>query len=101
MKYSFPLFDIFNRHDLFVEFLEIEFHDKFDGLIGNNILEPLNVTINYANRTMTTADACIQFYLNEEEEIYFENCYKESQIEIFNNDVTGFDMMRVVKRSWF
>ncbi|XP_055385906.1 metacaspase-2-like [Condylostylus longicornis] len=34
------------------EFLELKFHDKFDGLIGNNILLPFEAEISYKNRIL-------------------------------------------------
>ena len=68
--YRIPLFQEFNEKDYFVNFLEYQFHNRFDGLIGNNILVDLNAVINFQTRSLTTNKATIKMYLNEEEENY-------------------------------
>lgn len=63
VKCKFPLFDVFNLQNYFVEFLEYPFHTYFDGIIGNNILVPLCSIINYKEQLLITSKAQIPFFL--------------------------------------
>lgn len=86
-SYSFPLFKEFNESEnYYVKFIEYNFHNKFSGIIGNNILVDLDAIINYKERLIRTRNANIQFYLNEEEEFYADHCYNDNAIQIFCNE---------------
>lgn len=69
-KVAIPLFKEFNEDNKFIEFLEHKFHSEYDGLIGNNILKPLNVEISYKNQTLITEKASIKLYFDKTEEEY-------------------------------
>lgn len=99
IKCKFPLFPIFKEDNLYVEFLELDFHNKFDGLIGNNILVQLNATIDYKNRVIETRNSVIPFFLNKEEEEYCSNSYKDNYIELFANEVNNFNVLDHVEMS--
>lgn len=66
--------------------MEYQFHSKFDGIIGNNILVNLNSVIDYKNRRLVTEKASIPIYLNKDEEEYSSNCYKDNSIEVFSSE---------------
>lgn len=55
-----------------LEFLELEFHDEYDGLIGNNILRPLQVEISYKEKSLkvNTGNEIPLFFNVEEENEY-------------------------------
>lgn len=84
---KFPIFKEFECENYFCEFLEYNFNDKFDGLIGNNILSDFNCVIDYENRQMTVKNAVIFIYLNKEEEDYRNKCNTENVVEILNNEI--------------
>lgn len=86
VKYKIPLFEEFNAKNLYVEFLEYQFHSCFDGLIGNNILLKLNPIINYKSRSLITENSNIPFYFDREEEIYAKNCRDLGCLYVFHND---------------
>lgn len=65
---TFPSFDELNFDKKLIQFAEIKFHDFYDGLIGNNILFPMNPTINYETRKITFNDSTLDLYFDQEEE---------------------------------
>lgn len=81
----FPIFREFNLNDYYCEFLEYAFNEKFDGLIGNNILRDLNCIIDLPNRQLITNNAVLTIFLSKEEENYDNLSYKESYF--FNCEV--------------
>lgn len=91
----FPIFREFKCEDYFCEFLEYNFNNAFDGLIGNNILSDLNCIVDYKNRQMTTDDAVIPIYLNGEEEDYMRKCSTENVVEVLNNEISFGDSSSV------
>ena len=88
---KFPIFREFKCENYFCEFLEYNFNDTFDGLIGNNILSDLNCIIDYKNRQMTANNAVIPIYLNREEEDYRRKCFTENIVEVLNNEISFGD----------
>lgn len=71
--YRLPIFSEFGVLNHFMEFLQYPFHTYYSGLIGNNILNKLNVIINFNTRILTTGVTEIPFYLNKFEEHFHNN----------------------------
>lgn len=82
-KCTFPIFKEFKLQNYNVEFLECNFNEKYDGLIGSNILKDLGVIINYNNRTISTKTTVLKLYLDSEEERYLSECPNEEPADIF------------------
>lgn len=82
-----------------VEFAEVDFHTEYDGIIGNNILEPLKAIIDYENRTLKTRRSEIQFFINKEEEKYFSCCKNQTTIDIFSNEVNSSNLLEFIETS--
>lgn len=60
----------------FCEFLEVKFNEKYDGLIGSQLLEDMGAVIDYRNRTITINSKTIPLEIDEEpsnEENLFSN----------------------------
>jgi len=53
-KAKFPLFEELGNPNNTVEMYIFAFHDKYDGLIGNNILIPLKTKIDFENKVLIT-----------------------------------------------
>lgn len=71
-----------------LEFLEIKFHDKFDGLVGNNILMPLQAEISYKQRILKLRTGNeIPLYFNTEEEKEYQIPVPHEKLEIFQNEI--------------
>lgn len=87
-KFRVPLPGIFNCN-YYVEFLEFNFHNKFDGILGNNILVNLKAIVNYGDRLLMTDTAVIPFYLNEEEENYAYGRYIDDSIHVLSFESDG------------
>lgn len=85
-----PLFKEFNRIGETAEFIEYDFHSEFDGLIGNNILKPLNCILNYKDRKLEMEKAQIKIFFQKSEEDYeeFINYYKEEIYLNYNNNIS-------------
>lgn len=64
-----PCFREFGLGNQYCEFLEYNFHKKFDGLIGGNILDDLNAVINYPKRQLIINDTSIDFYMGEPQSV--------------------------------
>ena len=73
-KVSVPIFNEFGEFpEEKIEFLVCKFHDKYDGLIGNNILKKLKATINMGDDILLIGNNKIPLhYLNETAEYCFE-----------------------------
>lgn len=93
----FPIFREFNLVDYYVDFLEYKFHDRFDGLIANNILCGLNAKIDYKNRVLSTDNSHIKLFLNPDEENYYRNAYKDNEVEMFNNEVKKWNILEFIR----
>ncbi|XP_055836530.1 probable serine/threonine-protein kinase DDB_G0278845 [Episyrphus balteatus] len=63
-KAQIPLFSELGDSNIRTEFLICQFHTEFDGLIGNNILTPLEVNIDYKNKLIKTKDKIIELHFN-------------------------------------
>lgn len=71
-----------------MNFLELKFHDKFDGIIGNNILFPLQAEINYNNKMLklnTGNEIPLLFNAKEESEYQIPVPLKE--LSAFRNEI--------------
>ena len=75
-----------------MEFLEMNFHDKFDGILGNNIMLPLEAEINFKNKILKLKsgnEIPLFFSVNEEKEYAIPVPIEELnsfQSEIFRNE---------------
>lgn len=54
---TLPSFTEFNDNDTDITFFIYNFHDYFDGLIGTDLLDKWEATINYKDKTFTTKNA--------------------------------------------
>lgn len=99
IRYKIPLFSIFEEENYYVDFMEYPFHSTFDGLIGNNILNPLDCIIDYSNRTIKTKHANIPFFMNIEEENYYNNSFKDNPIEVFFKETDSINLLDYIKTS--
>lgn len=79
-----PIFKEFKEpNNIQIQFLEFPFNSFFCGIIGSDILDPLETKIDYKNRILQTRNAKIKFFLNEsEEENYDEEYYAKSLFHI-------------------
>lgn len=79
--YKFPLFKEFGSFNPSkdCEFLELDFHDRFHGIIGNNILDEINCKIDYSNRELVTPNAKVPFFFGKKKKNIMNKC-KEKEI---------------------
>lgn len=59
--------------------------------MGNNILRPLNIKLNYGNRTLETGDAIIRIFFKKLEEEYVMLSGSLGHQAVFNIDFNGRD----------
>jgi hypothetical protein len=100
IQYSIPHFEVSNESDIIVGFLEYKFHEKFDGLLGNNILVKLNAVVDFKNRFFETDKAKIPIYLNKNEEIYARHFYKDQSLEIFAHELSTESNPKISKKNF-
>ena len=71
-----------------IEFLEMKFHDKFDGLIGNNIMFPLQVEINYKDKVLKlNTGNKIQLFFSVDEEKEYQIAVTLTELDTFQNEI--------------
>lgn len=61
-KARIKTFDEFGKNLNFIEFFIIKFHDYYDGLIGNDLLIPLEAVINYKNKSIQFGDITLALF---------------------------------------
>lgn len=90
----------FGLENFHVGFLEYNFADRFDGLIGNNILVNLDVNISYKDRVISTEKSIIKLFFNREEEVYYSRSMNEpihlscQETNVFHNRLQFRDVMQ-------
>lgn len=71
-----------------LEFLELEFHDEYDGLIGNNILRPLQAEISYKEKSLKVNTGNeIPLFFNVEEENEYQIPVPLKELDVFQNEI--------------
>lgn len=86
-KVKIPLFKEFGK-DKTAEFLEFKFHQVFNGLIGNNILIPLDAILDFKNRRLIVDEKEIPIFFNKEEEFTNETYPKHvPKLEIYYTEM--------------
>lgn len=73
-KVLVPSFEEFgDTPNVKIEFLVCNFHDQYNGLIGNNILRQLKAIVNLKDNVLTINDRNLHIrYTNDSVEYYFE-----------------------------
>ena len=61
----FPCFQEFEAEGYICEFLEYNFHNYFDGLIGCNILNDLHAVIDYSNKKIQLNNVYLDLLVQE------------------------------------
>lgn len=94
---NIPLFEELSSSSQKVEFLVCDFHDRFDGLIGNNILMQIKAVVDYRTNHLIVGEKKIKLCFdsnNKTNDVGSGNEYEEMELDLTVSQKDGLGFIK-------